>query len=491
MGCNLNELSQCTNKCDCGDLNTFMFKGSRKTEIESEKQKKLNIMRKYNENKNIFQITRENDISKNVCSINITDNNDTNRQENKNKEQKNVKICFHNKKANNFNQIKNNEEEIDAMLKENEKKAIYINNCMNNVTIEDKEKNEENNSIYEDNKDSFLKMENNKNDENEKKFDKLQCSNIEEKIDDIKDININKNNPDEDLVDMIIHLDEGNGCENEIEFEGETCIFNGKLDDKINISGKGKINLKDGSSYEGTIVNGKLEGKGTYINNKGDTYIGDFIGGKLNGKGKIIHKRENINKSNGGNEQENINNNNKDNNGINNDEHNIVYEGEIKDFKREGYGIENCSEYEYKGNFHDDMRNGQGTLTYLKIGRKYKGEFKNNEITGYGYFIYENKETYKGDFVNEKKEGKGIYNWPDGREYDGEYKNDIREGKGTFKWASGVMFKGKFHKGKPIGKGILINKNSMKDVEFKKGKFIGNLDETIKDLKISLTKISD
>ena len=137
------------------------------------------------------------------------------------------------------------------------------------------------------------------------------------------------------------------------------------------------------------------------------------------------------------------------------------------------------------------MRNGQGTLTYLKIGRKYKGEFKNNEITGYGYFIYENKETYKGDFVNEKKEGKGIYNWPDGREYDGEYKNDIREGKGTFKWASGVMFKGKFHKGKPIGKGILINKNSMKDVEFKKGKFIGNLDETIKDLKISLTKISD
>jgi hypothetical protein len=43
-------------------------------------------MRKYNENKNIFQITRENDISKNVFSVNITDNNDTNKQENKNKE---------------------------------------------------------------------------------------------------------------------------------------------------------------------------------------------------------------------------------------------------------------------------------------------------------------------------------------------------------------------------------------------------------------------
>ena len=487
MGCNLNEISQCTNKCDCGDLNTLMFKGTGKTEIESEKQKKLNIMRKYNENKNIFQITRENDISKNVFSVNITDNNDTNKQENQNKEQKNVKICFHNKKANNLNQEKPKEEEIDTMLKEN--KMNYINNCMNNVTIEDKEKNEENNSIYEDNKDSFLNMENNKNDENEKIFDKVQCSNIEEKIDksseDIQDININKNNVDEDLFNMMNSKDKENGGENEIEFEGEKCIFNGVLDDKINICGKGKINLKDGRTYEGTFVDGKLEGEGTYINNKGDIYIGGFIGGKLNGKGKIIQKRENINKSNGGNEQENINN--KDNN----DDNNLVYEGEIKDFKREGHGVEKCPEYVYKGNFHDDMKNGQGSIKYLKLGRKYKGEFKNNEITGYGYLIYENKQTYKGNLVDGKKEGKGKYIWPDGSEYEGEYKNDIREGEGSLKWANGLIFKGKFHNGRPEGKGKLYSKNSIKDVEYRKGKFFGNLNETIKDLKVNLTQVND
>ena len=487
MGCNLNEISQCTNKCDCGDLNTLMFKGTGKTEIESEKQKKLNIMRKYNENKNIFQITRENDISKNVFSVNITDNNDTNKQENQNKEQKNVKICFHNKKANNLNQEKPKEEEIDTMLKEN--KMNYINNCMNNVTIEDKEKNEENNSIYEDNKDSFLNMENNKNDENEKIFDKVQCSYIEEKIDksseDIQDININKNNVDEDLFNMMNSKDKENGGENEIEFEGEKCIFNGVLDDKINICGKGKINLKDGRTYEGTFVDGKLEGEGTYINNKGDIYIGGFIGGKLNGKGKIIQKRENINKSNGGNEQENINN--KDNN----DDNNLVYEGEIKDFKREGHGVEKCPEYVYEGNFHDDMKNGQGSIKYLKLGRKYEGDFKNNEITGYGYLIYENKQTYKGDLVDGKKEGKGKYIWPDGSEYEGEYKNDIREGEGSLKWANGLIFKGKFHNGRPEGKGKLYSKNSIKDVEYRKGKFFGNLNETIKDLKVNLTQVND
>ena len=487
MGCNLNEISQCTNKCDCGDLNTLMFKGTGKTEIESEKQKKLNIMRKYNENKNIFQITRENDISKNVFSVNITDNNDTNKQENQNKEQKNVKICIHNKKANNLNQEKPKEEEIDTMLKEN--KMNYINNCMNNVTIEDKEKNEENNSIYEDNKDSFLNMENNKNDENEKIFDKVQCSGIEEKIDksseDIQDININKNNVDEDLFNMMNSKDKENGGENEIEFEGEKCLFNGILDDKINISGKGKINLKDGRTYEGTFVDGKLEGEGTYINNKGDIYIGGFIGGKLNGNGKIIQKRENINKSNGGNEQENINN--KDNN----DDNNLVYEGEIKDFKREGHGVEKCPEYVYEGNFHDDMKNGQGSIKYLKLGRKYEGEFKNNEITGYGYLIYENKQTYKGNLVDGKKEGKGKYIWPDGSEYEGEYKNDIREGEGSLKWANGLIFKGKFHNGRPEGKGKLYSKNSIKDVEYRKGKFFGNLNETIKDLKVNLTQVND
>ena len=487
MGCNLNEISQCTNKCDCGDLNTLMFKGTGKTEIESEKQKKLNIMRKYNENKNIFQITRENDISKNVFSLNITDNNDTNKQENQNKEQKNVKICFHNKKANNLNQEKPKEEEIDTMLKEN--KMNYINNCMNNVTIEDKEKNEENNSIYEDNKDSFLNMENNKNDENEKIFDKVQCSGIEEKIDksseDIQDININKNNVDEDLFNMMNSKDKENGGENEIEFEGEKCLFNGILDDKINISGKGKINLKDGRTYEGTFVDGKLEGEGTYINNKGDIYIGGFIGGKLNGNGKIIQKRENINKSNGGNEQENINN--KDNN----DDNNLVYEGEIKDFKREGHGVEKCPEYVYEGNFHDDMKNGQGSIKYLKLGRKYEGEFKNNEITGYGYLIYENKQTYKGNLVDGKKEGKGKYIWPDGSEYEGEYKNDIREGEGSLKWANGLIFKGKFHNGRPEGKGKLYSKNSIKDVEYRKGKIFGNLNETIKDLKVNLTQVND
>ena len=490
MGCNLNEFSQCTSKCDCGNLNTLMFKGSGKNELESDHSIKLKKLKKfkYNNSKNVFQITKENDISKNIFSTNLSDKNETKITENKNKEETKIKISLHNNnKINKENQEMVDEVNIKIMPKEI--KINYINNCMNNVTIEDKDKNQENSSIYEDNKDSFINMEKNKNDENEKKFDKLQCSGIEEKIDksldDLKDININKNNIDEDLFDVVNLINKEDGSNNEIEFEGEKCIFNGKLVDQKNVCGNGKINLKDGSLYEGTFINGKLEGEGSYTNNNGDIYLGYFNNGKINGKGKIIKKKENLFKSNG------ISIKEKNDILDYNEDDNLIYEGEIKDFKKEGYGIEKCPEFKFEGNFHDDMKNGQGSIIYLKTGRKYKGEFKNNEITGYGYLIYENKHTYKGYLVNGKKEGKGIYNWPEGSEYKGEYKNDIKEGEGIFKWANGIIFKGKFFRGKPEGKGLLIYKDKKKEVKYIKGKFVGNLNETFKDLTSSFSKFND
>ena len=45
------------------------------------------------------------------------------------------------------------------MWKIKNKKINFINNYMNNVTKECDEKNEENSSIYEDNKNSFLQLE--------------------------------------------------------------------------------------------------------------------------------------------------------------------------------------------------------------------------------------------------------------------------------------------------------------------------------------------
>ena len=477
MGCNLNQLAQCTNKCDCGNLDTLMFKDSGKSEIESNKQKKLMKQKKYNESKNFFQITRENDNIQNIFQSNIVDNINNNNY--KNKEEKKVEIY-----RNNNNNI-NNQSQTDTNLMTKENKINYINNCMNNVTIPGREKNDEDSSIYED-KDSFKKMETNMNEENQENVDNLHFSNIknddsDKSFEDIKYFYQNRLNEGEDLIEMINKIDKENGAENEFEFEKEKCVFNGKIEDKKSVCGKGKMAMKDGRKYEGNFINGKLEGKGKYANFNGDIFIGNFKQGILNGKGRIIKKFENINKSNGANNEQNNDNNN--DNKINSS--NLIYDGDIKNFMKEGYGLEKCSEYEYKGNFHEDQKQGKGSIKYLKTGRKYSGDFLKNEITGYGTYTYENNEIYEGQLLEGKKEGYGKYFWPDGGEYKGNYKNDLKEGTGELKMANGIVFIGQFYKGKPNSKGIVSYGDSSIEVEYKNGKLLGDQNKIFKALNFN------
>jgi len=63
-------------------------------------------------------------------------------------------------------------------------------------------------------------------------------------------------------------------------YEGE--IVNGKP------NGKGKKTFSDGRMYEGDFVNGKEHGKGKYTYLKGFVYEGNFAKGERNGKGILI-----------------------------------------------------------------------------------------------------------------------------------------------------------------------------------------------------------
>ena len=107
----------------------------------------------------------------------------------------------------------------------------------------------------------------------------------------------------------------------------------------------------------------------------------------------------------------------------------------------------------------------------------YEGEFKENNITGTGFYTWSNKDTYLGTFINGKMEGKGLYRWPDGGEYYGEYKNNIKEGLGKFKWANGKIYEGPFRLGKPHGSGKLFINDIKYEVEFRDGKLFHNKDK--------------
>ena len=237
-------------------------------------------------------------------------------------------------------------------------------------------------------------------------------------------------------------------------FKKETFVNKSNIN-KLEFTGEGQLKLNNGKTFEGNFINGQLNGFGRYIDENGTIYEGEFENGELKGTGKIIKNKENTN-------DKSINNTRKE-------ENKIIYTGNIENFKKEGFGKEECIDYIYEGNFHNNMKNGKGKIKMKKIGDNYEGEFTNDKITGYGKYIWENEHQYIGYFIDGEMNGTGKYNWPDGSEYEGVYVNNKREGKGRFKWSNGVIFEGNFRNGKPVGAGILIKKGLKYNAEFDDG----------------------
>ena len=238
-----------------------------------------------------------------------------------------------------------------------------------------------------------------------------------------------------------------------IDYNGEKCIFTGEIDDNKQLRGEGILKFENGIKIEGNFLNWKLNGLGKYTDEEGNYYEGIFDHGILNGNGKIIKIKDN-NKDKSLNSTKILINK-------------IIYTGNIKNFKKEGFGKEVCAEYIYEGNFHNDMKDGKGKMEFINNGEFYEGEFFNDKITGYGHYIWPNKHEYIGDFKDGEMNGIGKYKWPDGSEYEGEYINNKREGKGIFKWSNGTIFEGQFHDGKPYGQGIITPKGKSFSSEFK------------------------
>ena len=349
MGNNLNQITSCSKTCDCGNLGNLILKETDDNIIDAEKKKGKH--KKYFESKNSFQITKETSSTGQIFSNQIIAYLNDNKSDSKNDNN----ISNHNNintlRSTNVQSNKNNNNSINS-INNNDNDMNVKNNLnlnKNNVT---KEKIEDNSSIYSDKQDSFVKMEN-KKDDGMKKLDKcfaIQISKIDEKtekslesgmIKNYSKMNLNLENAN---MEDFINIFENRNIENEgitIDFESDKVLFKGKLDDKLKINGKGKMYFKDGRIYEGIFINGKLNGEGKYTNSNGDIFEGNFTGGILSGKGKIIKIKDNNNNSRS---KSRISFNNKSRNNSNNiyaEDINKkkIYVGDIKYFKKEGHGI--------------------------------------------------------------------------------------------------------------------------------------------------------
>ena len=220
------------------------------------------------------------------------------------------------------------------------------------------------------------------------------------------------------------------------------------------LTGKGSLYLQNGKKYEGNFIKGELNGWCRYINNKAICYDQVFIDGILNGKGEIIT--------------------------INKNKKKYIYKGDIRNFKKEGIGKEKTNEFFYEGEFHNNFKHGKGKIIfYNNSSESYEGDFKNDQITGKGFYVWKNKHTYFGEFLCGKMHGKGLYKWPDGNQYKGDYIYGIKEGFGEFKWADGRVYKGPFINGKQHGNGKLTVNGTTFDAVFNNGKYMGELKDNI------------
>jgi hypothetical protein len=171
----------------------------------------------------------------------------------------------------------------------------------------------------------------------------------------------------------------------------------------------------------------------------------------------------------------------------------------------------------YEGAYDDDVRNGEGTYTWifqppakpegededaeaeegdadkpgLKEGDKvatYKGSYKANKKHGYGEFTYPAEDqtkldkvgVYQGEWEGDSRNGKGLYRYANGDFYEGTWTEGLKEGFGRYLfnkeagtggyfegdwvqnkmkhgkwvWKDGTTYQGQFDNNKPKGEGV-------------------------------------
>ena len=100
-----------------------------------------------------------------------------------------------------------------------------------------------------------------------------------------------------------------------------------------------------------------------------------------------------------------------------------TWSGDCVDGKVSGEGREvwpsSDGEIVYEGSMRDGKRNGQGIVTGAN-GDRYEGEFRNSKLHGQRTFTGANGDRYEGEFRNSREYGQGIKTLPNGSRHEGE-----------------------------------------------------------------------
>ena len=152
-----------------------------------------------------------------------------------------------------------------------------------------------------------------------------------------------------------------------------------------------------------------------------------------------------------------------------------VLEGKYIDGRVTGKGIlKNAKGNLYVGDFVDNKRHGYGELDTNRL--HYKGQFLGDRFNGKGiiHFKIEGHD-YDGDFRDNEINGSGVFRWTNGDVYDGQMTRGKMNGFGRYTYANGQIYEGNYVNGVKEGKGKLTYPNGfVYDGDFIGGRPRGN-----------------
>ena len=130
-----------------------------------------------------------------------------------------------------------------------------------------------------------------------------------------------------------------------------------------------------------------------------------------------------------------------------------------------GYGkivFNNNSEYDGFMKYGILESDERSCIFKFANGTEYKGELKQNQLTGLGEYIFSSGAAYKGEVKNGLRNGKGIYEIvSEGIKYEGEWVNGLKHGKGILNISGQMVYDGDFFEGirQGLGKITWVSNN--------------------------------
>jgi hypothetical protein len=128
------------------------------------------------------------------------------------------------------------------------------------------------------------------------------------------------------------------------------------------------------------------------------------------------------------------------------------YQGEFREGKQCGFGIETHNNRIYQGFFYENIYHGYGELTVDGM-IKYRGCFNMGMKTNIGMTNNDDGTKYIGNYLNGKIFDFGAFLWKEGHSYYGQWKNEKMDGKGKFTWINGDVFVGTYVNDLKCGEG--------------------------------------